>query len=97
MSKQQSLLTIDNHHATSCGTPHEWTNRDGRYYGYFSNQYGDQWVFVYDRKTRAGTLYGGDTGWEVEHHVVEGNVPGLVLELPEAHWLAACWQAATAL
>jgi len=96
MSKQQILLTIHNRHNISCGTPPEWSNCDGRYYGYFVNEYGDQWVFVYDHKTHIATLCGGDAGWEAEHRVVEGNVPSLFLGQAEADWLSACWQVVAA-
>src|SRR5262249_37883631 len=36
----------------------------GLYYGYFENRYGEQFVFTFDRATGAGTVRGGDLGWD---------------------------------
>ncbi len=91
----QNLLTITNRHLSSCGTPIGWSNEDGRYYGYFANAHGSQWVFVYDRATQVGQLYGGDIGWEAAEAVIEGRTPNLILASAESQWLTACWQAAT--
>ena len=62
---------------------------------YFENRYGEQAIFVYDHTTRMGVLYLGDAGWEEPRRVVDGSVPGLILNAPEQAWLAACWKAAT--
>ncbi len=91
----QNLLTLTNRHLASCGTPIGWSNEDDRYYGYFANAYGDQWVFVYDRTAQVGHLYGGDIGWDAAEPVLDGKTPHVFLSPMEAQWLMACWQAAT--
>ena len=49
----------------SCGPPPRLRNTDpGLYYGYFENRYGEQFVFTFDRATGAGTVWGGDLGWD---------------------------------
>jgi hypothetical protein len=91
------VITIKNIHAAACGEPPAATNGDaGRYHSYFEGLSGDQWLFVYDRETRKGTLYGGDIDWTTPLEVTNGSVRGLILDGCEAAWLQACWAAATA-
>jgi hypothetical protein len=52
---------------------------------------------LYDYEQERGTLYTGDGGWEHPHDVVDGKVPGLMLNHPEQTWLSACWEASGAL
>lgn len=66
------------------------------YLGYFQNQHMEQWVFLYDYTTNQATLRGGDCNWERSLPVVDGLVPGTILNPEEEAWLRACWQAATA-
>jgi len=93
---KQSLFTVTNRHTASCGTPPQIDDAaPGLYRGYFENRHGEQATFVYDHTTRMGVLYLGDAGWEEPRRVVDGSVPGLILNAPEQAWLAACWKAAT--
>jgi hypothetical protein len=96
MSDKSPILQISNHHAASCGTPPWIEERPGQYLGYFENQYGEQMIFVFDRRSETGRLYAGDAGWETPYEVVDGTVTELVLGLEEGLWLRACWKAATA-
>jgi hypothetical protein len=92
----EMLLTIPNRHNDPAP---RWEARpgDGRYYGYFENAFGEQWVFVYDMNAERGVLSGGDLGWDGERRVQDdGQVPGLILNELERMWLRACWSAATA-
>ena len=88
------LLTISNQHSKHSGEPPRFTNEDPNVYiGYFANRYGEQWVFVYDRNKGAGTLCGGDVGWDKPLTVENGTVD-VMLNNSEKLWLAACWQEA---
>ena len=86
-----------NHHVADCGTPPEIRD-DGSsptYFGYFVNQYGEQWVVSIDRTNKTGLLRGGDIGWATEVRLVEGKIDGdWILARDELQWLDACWQAA---
>lgn len=89
------ILTILNRHYENCGAPPELSTRDGRYYGYFESESGDQWLFVYDNGTPEATLYGGDVDWK-PYTITEGCRLPLVLNDRERQWLQACWLAARA-
>ena len=67
---------------------------EGKYFGYFENRHGEQWVFVYDRVAQTDALRGGDVGWDTVIPVREGQT-SIVLGPAEAKWLRACWKAAT--
>jgi len=89
------LFVVSNHHAERAGRPPAIDgDRPGAYHGYFENRYGEQFVFIYQRDSGEGTLWGGDVGWE-PHSVVDGKVESLVLSSEERSWLQACWDAAT--
>jgi len=88
------LLSIRNNHALTSGDPPIASNSNDAYVGYFENMYGEQWIFTYDRPTKTASLHGGDVGWNKRMTVVDGGVPGLVLQSDEAAWLRACWNAA---
>ena len=60
----------------------------------FSNRYGEEWVFHYDLATGEGILRGSDVDWQ-EYRVVEGRVPGLLLNDEELLWLGRVWAEAT--
>lgn len=96
MSDRSPILQISNHHTASCGTPPQMEERVGQYLGYFENQYGEQMIFVLDRRSGTGQLYAGDAGWETPYEVVDGVAKELILTPEEALWLRACWKAATA-
>ena len=90
------LFRAYNRHTESCGDPPEVTNTNpDTYCGYFENEFGEQWVFVYDRTAKRGLLRGGDAGWEKVLEVADGAVP-INLNPTEDIWLRTCWKAATA-
>lgn len=90
------LFQVSNQHIPSCGNPpHIDDKKPGQYLGYFENMYGDQTIFIFDQATSRGTLYMGDAGWEESYEVLDGKVPGLIMNMPELLWLKACWDAAT--
>lgn len=62
-----------NDHVDGCGPPPSFSNRDGKnlYHGYFKNQFGEQFVFVFDRDKGTGVLYSGDCDWKTKMPVVE--------------------------
>jgi hypothetical protein len=66
----------------------------GCYVGFFTNQHGDQWLFLYDPELGGGILTGGDVAWEL-YPLGDGPIPihALVLNEPEKLWLQACWDA----
>jgi hypothetical protein len=88
------ILTIYNNHREPAPS---WMARPSReqYHGYFENEYGAQWVFVYDYATETGQLFGGDVEWNDGCPVQEGGRVELILNASERQWLRACWSAAT--
>jgi hypothetical protein len=96
MSDRSPILQISNHHTANCGTPPRIEERASQYLGYFENQYGEQMIFVLDRRSGTGRLYAGDAGWETPYEVVDGVAKELILTPEEALWLRACWKAAMA-
>ena len=85
-----------NRHVESCGDPRAITNTNlDDYCGYFENEHGEQWVFVYDRAAKRGILQGGDVGWAQAFEVVDGAAP-IKLNPTEDVWLRTCRKAATA-
>ena len=89
------FLQIWNAHTADCGEPPTLTTKAGdKYYGYFQNRFGEQWVFVYDPAQKIGELRGGDIGWETVVLVKDGQAE-VCLGKVETAWLEACWQAAT--
>ena len=91
------FFVMHNRHVVSCGVPPVLNNeKSDRYFGYFENRYGEQWVFTYDPESNTGELRGGDAEWENVYKVQDGQAEGLVLNSEEKMWLAACWKAATA-
>jgi hypothetical protein len=60
------VFAAQNNHDPRCGSPPGLRNTadPGLYYGYFENRYGEQFVFTFDRATGAGTVWGGDLGWD---------------------------------
>lgn len=66
-----------------------------RYYGYFQNEHGDQWLFIYDRAQGTAILRGGDAQWE-KVHTLRGpdDLPFSMTESEKA-WVLACWAAAS--
>jgi hypothetical protein len=91
----QLLFQVTNHHRESCGIPPQIDEQTfpNVYRSYFENQHGEQAIFLYDYEQERGTLYLGDAGWQHPHDIVDGKVPGLMLDSPELMWLSACWEA----
>ena len=93
----EPMRTIHNRHPAACGIPPDVsTEAADLYIGYFENRYGEQWIFTFDRATRAASLRGGDAGRATAHPVRDGRVDGLILAPEETAWLQACWSATRA-
>lgn len=91
------FFVMKNNHVRNCGEPSLITNDDpNKYYGYFENEHGEQWVFVYDRRTKTAELSGGDVGWEQVFQIKNGHNDDLILNEEEKTWIQACWKAASA-
>jgi hypothetical protein len=87
------LLQIDNVHASACGPPPS-VDATGNYLGYFENCYGEQWVFIGDRKTGKAIVRGGDCGWEREYKLsLKRPCPDTILNEPEKMWIITCFMA----
>ncbi|MDA1164309.1 MAG: hypothetical protein O3B13_14535 [Planctomycetota bacterium] len=90
----QPMIAIGNFHTQDCGDPPIIdTEAAHNYVGYFCNRFGEQWIFQFDRETQTGELRGGDVGWNQSFTVQDGVCVDLLLNQPEALWLAACWSA----
>jgi hypothetical protein len=88
--KGERLLEIDNVHAADCGSPPHLDATD-KYVGYFENPYGEQWVFIGNRKSGKAIIRGGDVGWETEHKIsVTNPCPAMILNEPERLWIITC-------
>ena len=61
----------------------------------YTNEYGEQWIFEYDSLTGEGILKGSEINWK-SYKVIEGKVPGLLLNDGELIWLKETWKKATA-
>ena len=87
----EPFFVINNKHSDECGVPAKIDNNDyEKYVGYFQNLHGDQWTFVYNRKTKSAELHGGDAGWDKVWQVEKGVVANLVLSTEESAWLKSC-------
>ena len=96
MTMSNPLLCIHNRHTAACGdAPIIDSENPQLYIGYFENSHGEQWIFTYNRATKAAELRGGDTGWNSIFYVRGGKVAELILGRDEETWLMACWRAAT--
>jgi hypothetical protein len=88
-------VRVRNHHVPQCGDPPIVNDDDPNIYiGYFENPHGEQWIFIYHRKTKKAELRGGDAGWKNAFEVEGPIVSGLILGRDEASWLESCWRAA---
>ncbi len=99
--ERPAIFVARNGYSAQSGQPPVVEAGPGQYTSYFENQYGEQWIFVRQRGAQTATVYGGDIGWE-EPRTMSGppekqehyrTAAGLVLNMPEALWLAACWAA----
>ena len=68
---------------------------NSHYNSRFTNRFGEEWEFKYDPQKKEGVLRGSDVGWQ-DYRVVEGRVPGLILNDEEIQWLRNAWAEATA-
>lgn len=76
--KNETILTITNHHYEFCGVPPKLELNQG-YTCYFENSYGEQIVLQYDREKKICRMWHGDVGWEEPLQVVEFRGHPLVL------------------
>ena len=91
------IFQANNNHSEGCGNPPNIIAADpGKYYGYFQNEHGEQWIFVYDYDKEQATLRGGDVDWEKEATFDSLKDVPYILGTPEQAWLAGCFAAATA-
>lgn len=90
----EPLFTVSNHHTAACAQPPQMDGdeRDA-YHGYFSNEHGEQAIYVYDWETGEATVRMGDAGWDSVYRVVDGCIEGATVTEAEATWLRACWLA----
>jgi hypothetical protein len=63
------------------------------HYGHFTNEYGEQAVYIYDHSTGEATVRMGDAGWQNAYRLVNDCVEGVEISEAEAAWLTACWMA----
>lgn len=92
--KQNTVLTVPNHHAEGCGEPPGLIAKD-HYTAYFENQFGEQLIFTYDRAKKEGKLWHGDCGWDAPIEVFAGDAVETVLSNEERAWLKLVWTVAT--
>ena len=73
------VFTIWNNHVGECNSPPDLSNANNKnYYGYYENQYGEQFVFVLNRKTGQASVYCGDADWGKAWPVVSEDVDVIV-------------------
>jgi hypothetical protein len=74
------VFAAHNNHHERCGPPPRLRNtaNPGLYYGYFENRYGEQFVFIFDRATRTGTVSGGDLDWSNPRSFTLGQLDEVV-------------------
>lgn len=60
-----------------------------RYYEY-TNQYGEDWIFIYKDQCSINLMKGSDIDWHA-YPVIEGQALGLVLNEEERIWLQSVW------
>lgn len=87
------VLTVPNSHYECCGKPPDLNAKDA-YTAYFENDYGEQIVFQYDYKSKKGTLWHGDYGWEEPVQVMAGETT-MIMGEEEREWLWLVWRVAT--
>lgn len=91
------FFIMSNAHVSSCGVPPVISNNESNnYFGYYENEHGEQWVFIFNRTDGIAKLRGGDLGWDNVFKVIDGKVDELILGAEEKMWLQACWKSATA-
>lgn len=69
------LFTVSSHHTADGGEAPDFDgDKEGTYFGYFVNEYGDQVIYAYDHETGEATIRMGDTGWREVYWVFDGQV-----------------------
>ena len=77
LQAREPLFAFHNRHPAACGIPPDVsTEAADLYIGYFENRYGEQWIFTFDRATRAASLRGGDAGWATPPRCVTDGSTG---------------------
>jgi hypothetical protein len=88
------VIACYNNHNNKCGDPPQFaSDSDDKYFGYFQNEYDEQWIYIYKYDKDKAIIIGGDTGWDNSYSVINGKVPALTLSKEEQKWLKACWEA----
>jgi len=91
-----TVLTVLNFHVEGAEHPPGLIAKGkGQYTAYFENEYGEQLVFVYDRKAKEGSLWHGDYSWAHPIEVRDGAAPDIILTVEEKMWLTLVWAVAT--
>ena len=91
---EKKLFTVSNHHIIECGeAPKLNGDEKGKYYGYFENGFGEQWILVSDKDKKEAYVFCGDAGWGKKYPVVNGGVD-LIMDECEKSWVKACYKAA---
>ena len=93
--RENLVFAARNRHHEPCGRPPGIETASEAYCGYYENEWGEQFVFVFDRPTGKALLYGGDIGWGSPVEVTDPQRTPVSLNENERLWLTACWRAAT--
>ncbi|MBN2580956.1 MAG: hypothetical protein JXB10_18375 [Pirellulales bacterium] len=95
-SEGERLLEINNVHFAELGPP-PTIDATGKYVGYLENAFGEQWVFIGDRKTGEAVIRGGDADWANEFQVSRDKPcpVNLILGEEEKQWIITCFTAMT--
>lgn len=62
------------------------------YTEHFTNEHGEEIVFIQRKGELTATVYHSDVDWD-PYEVRKGRCPDMILDAPEREWIAACWQA----
>jgi hypothetical protein len=88
--KGSLLLRLRNNHVAGCG-PVPKIDARKKTVAYFENCYGEQFVFIGDRKKKTALLLCGDAGWGKRYRISAKHPrPNLVVHEGEAMWIVAC-------
>ena len=87
----REFFIMKNKHGENCGIPPVIINeKSNEYFSYYDNEFGEQWVFIFNRETKMAELLGGDVGWDNVFQVKNGNVAEFILSQNEKEWLGVC-------
>jgi len=94
-SDSNKLLQVYNLHSEKCGFP-PVIDVKCRYVSYFENVYGEQWVFLGDKKLDKATIYCGEGGWGNPIELSADKLcPNIPLNDLEKNWIVLSWAAMT--